>query len=125
HCGTLDPDVLADTLAEARDNGAFGAPDEHNGVAEPDGVSIVERDAWSEAVLALPVDRKVELAIELERRTLSIDPRVTSARTTAYADHWGESAIVTSTGIEGYDRGSSCSLSTGPLARQGDETQIG
>lgn len=125
HCGSLDPAVLADTLVEARDNCSFGEPDEHQGLAEPDGVPVVERDAWSEAVLATPVDRKVELALDLERRVRSIDPRVTSARTTIYGDGWGESALVASTGIEGYDRGASCSVSTAPLARDGDETQIG
>jgi len=125
HCGTLDPVVLADTLEEARDNCTFGEPDDANGLAEPDGVPAVERDAWADAVVELPVDRKVELALDLERRTLALDPRVTSARTTIYADHWGESAIVTNTGIEGYDRGASCSVSTAPLARSGDETQIG
>ena len=125
HCGSLDPRVLEDTLAEARDNCRFGAPDEHHGLAEPDGVPVVDRDAWSEAVLSTPVDRKVDLALDLERRALSLDPRVTSARTTIYGDGWGESALVTSTGLEGYDRGASCSVSTAPLARDGDETQIG
>jgi PmbA protein len=125
HCGTLDAAVLADTLEEARDNCTFGEPDDANGLAEPDGVAVVERDAWADAVVDLPVDRKVELALDLERRTLAVDPRVTSARTTVYADHWGESAIVATTGIEGYDRGASCSVSTAPLARSGDETQIG
>ena len=37
HCGSLDPEVLHETLAEARDNVAFGEPDEWNAVAEPDG----------------------------------------------------------------------------------------
>jgi PmbA protein len=125
HCGSLDPTVLAETLAEARDNCAFGEPDEANGLAEPDGVAVQPRDAWSEAVIAVDVDRKVELALELERRALSLDPRVRTARTTAYGDAWGESAIATTTGIRGVDRGASCSISTQPLARDGAETQIG
>lgn len=125
HCGSLDPAVLEETLSEARDNCRFGAPDEHHGLAEPDGVPVVERDAWSDAVVSTPVDRKVEIALDLERRALSLDPRVSAARTTIYGDGWGESVLVTSTGIEGYDRGASCSASTAPLARDGDETQIG
>ena len=117
--------MLADTLVEARDNCAFGEPDEFNGLAEPDGVPVVARDAWSESVVANPVDRKVELALELERRVLAIDPRVTGARSTAFGDAWGESAIVSTTGIRGVDRGASCSVSTQPLARQDGETQTG
>ncbi len=38
YAGTFDDEVLAETLAEARDNAAFGTPDEFLGLAEPDGV---------------------------------------------------------------------------------------
>ncbi len=125
HCGSLDPRVLDETLAEARDNAGFGEPDEYNGLAEPDGVDVVERDAWSELVVATPADRKVELALELERRVRGIDPRVVGARTTSYGDAWGESVIVSTAGVERSDRGASCSIATQPLARDGDETQTG
>lgn len=125
HCGSLEESVLADTLDEARDNCGFGEPDDANGVAEPDGVAVVHRDAWSEAVVACPVDRKVELALELERRVRSIDDRVQGARSTTYGDAWGESAIVTSSGIRGVDRGARCSVATQPLARHDGETQTG
>lgn len=125
HCGSLDPQVLAETLVEARDNCAFGETDEFNGLAEPDGVPVVPRDAWSAPVVANPVDRKVELALELERRVRSLDPRVSGCRTTAFGDAWGESAIASTTGIRATDRGASCSVSTQPLARHGGETQAG
>lgn len=125
HCGSLDPQVLAETLVEARDNCAFGESDEFNGLAEPDGVPVVPRDAWSAPVVANPVDRKVELALELERRVRSLDPRVSGCRTTAFGDAWGESAIVSTTGVRATDRGASCSVSTQPLARHGGETQAG
>ena len=125
HCGSLDPTVLAETLVEARDNAAFGEPDEFNGLAEPDGVAVVERDAWSDLVLAQPTDTKVEMALELERRVMDLDPRVVGARTTAYGDAWGESVIVSTAGVERSDRGASCSIATQPLAREGEETQTG
>ena len=125
HCGSLDPTVLAETLVEARDNAAFGEPDEFNGLAEPDGVAVVERDAWSDLVLAQPTDTTVEMALELERRVKDLDPRVVAARTTAYGDAWGESVIVSTAGVERSDRGASCSIATQPLAREGEETQTG
>ena len=125
HCGSLDPEVLRETLVEARDNLAFGEPDEFNGLATPDGVPVVRRDGWSDAVVALPVDRKIELALDLERRVTGADPRIIGARSTAYGDAWGESVILSTAGIEGHDRSASCSISTQPLSRQGDETQAG
>ena len=33
--GSLDDDVIADTLADARDNAGFGSPDEFYGLADP------------------------------------------------------------------------------------------
>src|ERR1044072_5801597 len=40
--GSLEPDVVADTLAEARDNAVFGAPDEWQVLATPEDASSVE-----------------------------------------------------------------------------------
>lgn len=125
HCGTLEPEVLAETLAEARDNAAFAEPDEWNGLATPDGVPAVEVDSWSDAVIATATDRKVELALDLERRVTSVDDRVTSARVSSYSDGWSVHALVSTAGVEVVDRGASCGISTQPLARSGDETQIG
>ncbi len=67
YAATFDDDVLAETLAEARDNAGFATPDEYLGLAEPDGVPVAELDLFSEALEAFPTDAKVELAIELER----------------------------------------------------------
>lgn len=125
HCGSLDADVLDDTLAEARDNCRFAEPDDHNGLAEPDGLPVVRQQLWHDAVVALPVAEKVEIALDLERRTLGLDPRVSAARTTAYSDGWGQSALVSTAGIRVASAGTSCSLGTQPLAREGDQTQIG
>src|SRR5690606_29725736 len=36
YAGSLDPDVLGEVLAEARDNATFATPDEFLGLAEPD-----------------------------------------------------------------------------------------
>ncbi len=99
--------------------------DEFTGLAEPDGVPVVARDAWSDAVVSNPVEHKIDAALELERRVRGIDPRVTNARSTVFSDGWAESAIVSSTGISGVDRSASCSVATQPLARHDGATQTG
>lgn len=125
HCGSLDPEVLRETLIEARNNCEFAEPDPANGLAMPDGVPVTPQDKWSDAVLALSADEKIEMALDLERRVTSRDPRVVGARTTAYGDGWGESVLVSTQGIRVSDRGSSCSIATQPLVQTDDETQIG
>ena len=54
YAGTFDDDVLAETLAEARDNAGFATPDEFLGLAEPDGVAVAELDLFREALGRLP-----------------------------------------------------------------------
>lgn len=125
HAGSLDLEIVAETLAEARDNVAFGEVDEAQGVASPDGVAPVPQDLWNEKVVALAPQRKIDIALELERAVLGADPRISGLRTTVFADSVGEAAVATSTGVEGYGRGTSCSVATQPLARDGDETQTG
>ncbi len=41
----LDETAVAEVLAEARDNVQFGTPDEWAGLAEPDGVDVIEQDS--------------------------------------------------------------------------------
>lgn len=124
YAGTLDEQVVLDALAEARDNATFAQPDEHNGLAEPDGVAPVELDLWREGLASVPTERKVELALELERATTSRDPRVTGVRTATCSDSRGEGAVATSTGIRAWGRASSCHLAVQALAVQDGETQI-
>jgi PmbA protein len=125
HCGTFDPDAVAQALADARDNAAFGEPDEFNGLAEPDGVAVVEQDLWRDGLAAFDPARKVEMAMELERAVLAGDPRITGVRTATYADGWGEGAVATSTGLSTWGRATSCHVSVSALAEQDGETKIG
>ena len=124
-CGTLDPEVLRETVAEARDNCRFSEADEHNAIGRPDGVAPVKQVSWFPEVLELGARDKVERAIELERQVIGTDPRVGSARSTSYDDGWGESVVVSTTGIRAESRGTTCSVGTQPLANADGETQIG
>lgn len=125
HAGSHAPDVIAATLAEARDNATFGEPDEWNGLTGPDGLPAIEQDLWDEALFSVPTERKVELALELERRVTGLDPRVTSVRTAGYGDGSGEAAVCSTAGIAVTGRSTHCSVSASALANDGDETQIG
>ncbi len=75
--GSLDPDVISDTVAEARDNAAFGAPDESYALASPEdatGVDVPVLDLWRDDVLGVTTAEKVALALELEAATLARRP---------------------------------------------------
>jgi PmbA protein len=122
---SLDDDVVADVVADARDNAAFAEPDEWVGLAEPDGVAPPDLDLWREGLDALPTERKVTLALELEGAVRAGDPRITGVRNATWGDSLGEGAVATSTGIEAWGRGTGCHLAVTALAEEAGETQTG
>jgi PmbA protein len=124
YAGTLDEGVVLEALSEARDNAAFGEPDEFNGLATPDGVEPADLDLWPEHLADVPTADKVAMALELEAATTGRDPRVTGVRVAMFMDAMGEGAVATSTGIRAWGRAGTAHLMVQALARQGDETQI-
>jgi PmbA protein len=125
YAGTLDDAVLAETLAEARDNAGFATHDDAAGLAEPDGVPVQELDLYREALEPFPPEAKVALAVELERAVLAADPRISGIESAEYVDGVSEAAVATTTGIRSAGRETSCYLATYAMAAEGDETQTG
>ena len=123
--GSLHGDVLRETLDEARDNAGFGTPDEHVGLAAPDGVAPAEVDVWREELATFPTKAKVAMALELERQVRAADPRIRAVEQTAYGDFLSETAIATSTGIAVASRRTGCNIWTEPIAGAADDTQTG
>jgi PmbA protein len=123
--GSLDDDVVAEVLAEARDNVAYAQAEPWVGLAEPDGVEPPRIDLWREGLAALPTERKVDLALELERAVRGRDPRIVGVRTAQWSDGAGEGAVATSTGIAVAGRSTFCNLSVLALASEGAETKTG
>jgi PmbA protein len=125
YAGSLDPDVLADVLADARDNAAYAQPEEWVGLAVPDGVAPPAVDLWRDELAALSTDAKVARALHLEQAVQALDPRISGVRVAAWGDGSGVGAVVTSTGIAVTGRGTHCHVSVQALATDGDETTTG
>jgi PmbA protein len=124
YAGTLDDASVAEVLAEARDNVAFGTSDEWAGLATPDGVTPADVDLWRDELASFATESKVDLATELERATLALDPRL-RVEDANYADVLAESAVATSTGIAQSGRATGCYVSVSTMADDGNETQTG
>ena len=125
YAGSLDPDVIAGALADARDNARYAEPEEWVGLAEPDGVVPPGIELWRDALAELPTERKVALALELERAVRARDPRITGVRVASWGDGSGVGAVATSTGIAVAGRSTFCHLAVQALATDGDETKTG
>ncbi len=126
HCGTLDEDVVLDTLADARDNTALRRARRvvRFGRTRRRAATEILRSG-SPALEGFSTDKKVELALEIERRVKGLDPRVTGVRVASYGDSTGEYAIATSTGMSCAAADAGCHVSVSALAVDGDETKIG
>ena len=123
--GSLDLDVIAATVADARDNARFATPDPDVVLARPDGVAAVELDLWDDGVASTPMEKKVALAVELERATRAADPRVRQVSSADYADSRVEVALASTTGVSSSRRRTTAFLSVDAIAGEGAETQTG
>ena len=126
--GSLDPEVVDETLAEARDNAAFGEPDDWYGLAGPGdvgSVAPVALDVWREELLGVSADDKVALALEVERATRAADARVRGVEFAGYDDTAVETAVANSFGLESTTRRTLCSCTAFAMAGDDDATQTG
>jgi PmbA protein len=123
--GSLDAAVVAETLAEARDNVRFATPDDHVGLAVPDGVTPADLDLWDDSVVSTPAERKIELALQLERRVRAGDGRIRQVSSADYGDLAMESAVASSTGIVAAGRRTSCSLAVSAVAGEDSDSHTG
>ena len=123
--GTFDSTALDEMLDEARDNARFAEPDEHLGLAEPDGVAVADLDLWSDALAATDTDAKIELALALERATKAGDARIIGLESAEYADSMGTSVVVTTTGVRSGGSETVADLVAYALAEENGETQTG
>ncbi|MDA8341986.1 MAG: TldD/PmbA family protein [Actinomycetota bacterium] len=123
--GSLDPAVVAQALAEARDNAEYATPDEHVRLAEPDGVAAAGVDVWDPDLASVDTAAKVELALDTERRARSADARIRQVDSVDYGDGIVQAALVSTTGIRATWRRTSGYVSASVIAADGSGSQTG
>ncbi|HEU5151574.1 MAG TPA: TldD/PmbA family protein [Iamia sp.] len=125
YAATFDEDVLAETLAEARDNAGFATPDPHVGLATPDGVAVPTLDLFRPSLLDVPTERKVELALELEAAVQAADPRISGVESAEFVDAMGEACVASTTGVRSESASTACYVAVSCLAEADGLTQTG
>ncbi len=122
----LAPDALRDLAHRAVALARFSSADPANALATPaeaDGPPAGELGLFDPAVLEFAPERKIELALELERIALAHDPRIRRTEGAGVTSHDGAVAIVSSTGIVRSWAATSASLWVVPLADDRDGRQ--
>mgnify|MGYP003346265294 FL=1 len=126
--GSLDADIVADTLAEARDNAQFAEPDDANGLVDPATATAVTPpvlDLWRDALATVGLDAKIECALDLDSRVRAADSRVRGVEQSSYGDGLVESALANSLGVAATSRRTVVSASSVAIAGTTDDTQTG
>ena len=122
----LSPAGIDDLARRAVALAGFGTPDEANDAPtdeETGGESTGDLQLFDYAALELPVERKIEMALELERLALAADPRVTRSDGASVSSAGGAFAIANSHGVVRAWEGTSVSAWVVVLADDRDGRQ--
>ena len=118
------PDEVRQAVARARENAALAAPDEYNVLPEVEPFEPMP-EVFRASQADIPTDRKVALALDVERRAVHSDPRVTKVDLAQVGDGVARVAIASTTGMAAeYARTDAWAVCV-TLAVEGDETQTG
>lgn len=117
-------DEVRRAVAQARENATFATEDEHH--ALPSSSSIEPIDGlFHEDQAAMDTDRRVQLALDLERVATSSDPRVRKVEAAQYGDAVSRVAIASTAGVSAEYSRTDCWCVVVTLAEADDETQTG
>jgi PmbA protein len=117
-------DEVRAAVSAARENAALAEPDPSNVL--PD-AAVVEPipELYRPESAAIPADDKVRTALDLERYSVSRDPRVTKVDLAQVGDEVSRVAIASTTGVDlTYERTDAWVVAV-TLAVEGDDTQTG
>jgi PmbA protein len=120
----LTDEGLATLVADARDNARFSSPDDAAGLPDAGGTPPGEIAGLIDpAQPRVTAEEKVAFAIELERATRAVDPRVRTEEA-IYSDSEAEVAIASSLGIEGAYAETNAWCYSVAIVTDGDDTQV-
>ena len=78
---------------------------------------------YSDDISRVETTRRIEQALETEAAAFAADARITNSEGASFGAYTGQRIFANSRGFAGSYRSSSCSLSTTPVAREGDSME--
>ena len=119
-----DPGEAADLLIAARAGAEHTTPDEANVLPDPVPAEAIP-DLFRDGQASLGPERKVALALDLERVAVSSHPEVPKVEETIYGDAVNRVAIASTTGVAAEYSRTDCWCVAVALAERDAETQTG
>ncbi len=112
-------------VSSAMELAGITTEDPHLGLPDREELGIHNGDLalYHDDVLSLETPRKIELARATEAAALETDPRISNSEGGSFDSHLGRRVFANSRGFTGSYQVSHCSLSTSPVAREGDSME--
>lgn len=124
HAADPSVDEVRAAVARARENAAVATPDPFNGLPQAQPVEPLD-GLFSDALATMATDDKVPIALDMERRATTSDPRVAKTESIRYGDAVGRAAIASTKGVRAEFRATGCWCVAVTLAEQDGDTQTG
>jgi PmbA protein len=121
----LSSEGIAHMVKSAVELADITSDDPHAGLPEPEELGSLPGDLglYSDDVAGLDTALKIETARRAEEAALSADPRIFNSEGASFDNHVGRHIFANSRGFAGEYRASYCSLSTSPVARDGESME--
>ncbi|HEY7762897.1 MAG TPA: TldD/PmbA family protein [Actinomycetota bacterium] len=117
-------DEIRATVGRARENAALTEPDEFNVLPAAEPAPAIP-ELFREDSADVTTEAKVQMALDLERRLVTSDPRVTKVDLAQIGDVTSRVAIASTTGVDAEYARTDAFVVAVTLAVDGDETQTG
>jgi PmbA protein len=123
HCNDFSDRSLDDTISKAIAFARLSSPDENNVLTDDKGITSVE-GLFDPGISAVPMDKKIQMALELEKLAMQ-DKRITKSAGAGYGEAESEVFIANSNGLVKSYKSSGCSLGVSVVAEKGDQKNTG
>jgi len=121
----LSADGIRHMVRSAIELAEITTEDPHAGLPDPADLGSIsgELGLYCSDVEGLPTELKIDMARRAEDAALRADPRIANSEGASFDTHVGRHAFANSRGFAGEYRASYCSLSTVPVAREGESME--
>src|SRR5580658_2188721 len=122
HTSDLSSEGVLQMVKSALDIAQISTEDPFADLPDPSELGSLpgDLDLYSDDIGNIDTPARSQAALETEEAALSWDPRITNSEGASFNAHSGQRVFANSRGFSGSYRVSSCSLSTTPVARQGE-----
>ena len=121
----LTPEGLGRMIDSALELARLTTDDPHAGLPDREelGSAPGPLDLYCDDIAALSTEAKIHMAKDAEAASFAVDPRIANSEGATFASHLGLHAFANSRGFAGAYRATSCSLSSVPVARDGESME--